>query len=262
MSYNSNTILSCADPRILNLHRLSKISSDGVFDRDNRTSSHLVSNSWILSSWRVTENNRIVQYCIMSATNSKVVVDHECGLSSSKETVLFLGLLLLEIDLLLELRILDDLVQKQRQSSPLPSRSLENPYHKLIARINSSKGSKISTSLIHNIASDGKSEQVVTWFLNRLFHTKNDWWIREFVELQVRYLLSLLSDHVVLRQFHQYCRTRSQRPCPKCQHWNCALIFFCLHLCDQPSSFLLQKRLPEFPVPIACGTDPRSLCIS
>ena len=39
---------------------------------------------------------------------------------------------------------------------------------------NSSNESTISTSLIHNIASDGKSEQVVTWFLNRIFHTKND----------------------------------------------------------------------------------------
>ena len=34
---------------------------------------------------------------------------------------------------------------------------------------NSSKKSTISTSLIHNIASNGKSEQVVTWFLKRIF---------------------------------------------------------------------------------------------
>ena len=39
---------------------------------------------------------------------------------------------------------------------------------------NSSNGSTISTSLIHNIASDGNSEQVVTWFLNRILQTKND----------------------------------------------------------------------------------------
>ena len=39
---------------------------------------------------------------------------------------------------------------------------------------NSSNEPTISTSLIHNIASDGKSEQVVTWFLNRIFHTQND----------------------------------------------------------------------------------------
>ena len=41
MSYNSNTFLSCTDSRTLNLHRLSKISSDGIFVIDNRTSSHL-----------------------------------------------------------------------------------------------------------------------------------------------------------------------------------------------------------------------------
>ena len=35
---------------------LSRTSSDGIFDRDNKTSSRLVSNSWTLSSRRVTEN--------------------------------------------------------------------------------------------------------------------------------------------------------------------------------------------------------------
>ena len=50
-----------------------------------------------------------------------------------------------------------------RQSSRLASRSLQNPSHKLIVRIwNSSIWSTISTSLIHNITSDGKSEQAVT----------------------------------------------------------------------------------------------------
>ena len=35
MSYNSNTVLSCADSHILNLYRLSKISSEGIFDMDS-----------------------------------------------------------------------------------------------------------------------------------------------------------------------------------------------------------------------------------
>ena len=47
--------ISMSDSRILNLHRRSKISSDGIVI-DNRTSCHLVSNSWSLSSRRVTEN--------------------------------------------------------------------------------------------------------------------------------------------------------------------------------------------------------------
>ena len=41
----SDKVLSWSDSRILNLYRLSKISWDGFFDIDNRTSSHLVSNS-------------------------------------------------------------------------------------------------------------------------------------------------------------------------------------------------------------------------
>ena len=52
----ANTFLSCADSRILNFDRLSKMSSDGFFGIDNRTSSHLVSNSWKLSPRRVTES--------------------------------------------------------------------------------------------------------------------------------------------------------------------------------------------------------------
>ena len=37
-----------------------------------------------------------------------------------------------------------------------------------------SSNQPFSTSLIHNMASDGQSEQVVTWFLNRIFQTKKD----------------------------------------------------------------------------------------
>ena len=39
---------------------------------------------------------------------------------------------------------------------------------------NSSNESTISTSLIHKIAFDGKSEEVVTWLLNLIFQHKND----------------------------------------------------------------------------------------
>ena len=38
---------------------------------------------------------------------------------------------------------------------------------------NSSNGSTISTSEIHNIASDGQSEHVVTWFTYLIFQHKN-----------------------------------------------------------------------------------------
>ena len=39
---------------------------------------------------------------------------------------------------------------------------------------NSPNESTNSTSLIHNVVSDGKSEQVVTWFLNLIFQHKNE----------------------------------------------------------------------------------------
>ena len=47
----------------------------------------------------------------MSASNSKVL-DHEGDLSSSQKPVLFLGFLLLETGLLIEMGVLDDLTQK------------------------------------------------------------------------------------------------------------------------------------------------------
>ena len=47
--------------------------------------------------------------------------------------------------------------------------------------------------MIHNIASEGNCEQVVAWVLNLLFQHKNVEGVPEFVELKVRYLLSLLS---------------------------------------------------------------------
>ena len=56
ISHNSNTVLSCTDSRILHLYRLSKTSSDGIFDIESRTSSHLVSNPLTLSLRRVMEN--------------------------------------------------------------------------------------------------------------------------------------------------------------------------------------------------------------
>ena len=49
----------------------------------------------------------------MSAGHSRVVVDHEGDLSSFWKPVLFLGFVLLEADLLLELGILDDLLQSR-----------------------------------------------------------------------------------------------------------------------------------------------------
>ena len=81
----------------------------------------------------------------------------------------FWAFLLSETDLLLEVEIRDDLVQsrgdwKFGKFFPETDRKQSN----------SSKESTISTYLIHNKASDGNFAQVMTWVLNRSFHTKND----------------------------------------------------------------------------------------
>ena len=62
------------------------------------------------------------------------------------------------------------LVWSSRNLDATLSCTLDRRIH--LEDFNSSKVSTISTSLIHNMASDGKSEQVVTRFLNRIFHTK------------------------------------------------------------------------------------------
>ena len=70
----------------------------------------------------------------MSASHSKVVVNHEGDLSPSQEPILFLGFLLLEADLLFELGILDDLVQSRGNLRVSISKS-GNSFRNLIARI-------------------------------------------------------------------------------------------------------------------------------
>ena len=44
-SYSSNTVLSFSDSRILNLYNPSKMSSGGIFVKDNKIPSHFESNS-------------------------------------------------------------------------------------------------------------------------------------------------------------------------------------------------------------------------
>ena len=73
----------------------------------------------------------------MSASHSKIVVDREGDLSSSKEPTLLLGFLLLETDLLLEVGILDDLEQSRSNLRVEHLKSLENSFQQLIARISS-----------------------------------------------------------------------------------------------------------------------------
>ena len=90
----------------------------------------------------------------MSASDSKVVVDHESDLLSSLNPVLFLGFLLLEADLLLKWElwmilfkaeaILASSISRFGKSLPAIDRK---DFH-------SSTESAISTSLIHDVASE------------------------------------------------------------------------------------------------------------
>ena len=141
----------------------------------------------------------------------------------------------LETDLVLDLGLLDDLVQ---------NRSNLRVQHLIVWKLfpptdredlNSSNESTISTSSIHNIASDGKSQQVVTSFLNLIFQQKK--WSGEFVELQLRYLLSLLSIHEVLRYFHRCRQTHGRRPSRKHRPWNCAFILLVISCERGPCSY-------------------------
>ena len=112
---------------------------------------------------------------------------------------------------------------------------------------NSSNESTISTSLIQNIASDGKSEQVVTCFLNRIFQTKND------------------------------CGSGNLS---NCSSDICCLCYSTIEFCGISTSitelivdglpanvgigivslFCLSPLAKRVPDRVACGTDPRSLC--
>ena len=109
MSYNSNTVLSWSNSRALNFYRLSQISSEGIFDIDGKTSSHLESNSWIFQSWRVTEQYHERQSLESSRRSCKRSVFRE-------EPILLLSFLFLQTDLFIEVGILDDLVQRRCNS--------------------------------------------------------------------------------------------------------------------------------------------------
>ena len=118
----------------------------------------------------------------MSTSDSKVVVDHVSDLSSSKK-------LFLQSDLLLEVWILDDLVQSRSHSRIKHLKILEILTSIDHEDFNSATESNISTSLTHNVASKGKSEQELTWVFNLIFQYEND----EGVENQMNWSSDICS---------------------------------------------------------------------
>ena len=138
----------------------------------------------------------------MSTSDSKVVVDHESDLSSTKEPILFLGFLFLQTDLFLEVRTYGWSCSKQKRFSSPALQNSWNRYPQFYREdFNSTTKSNISTSLIHSKASEGKSEQELTRVLNLIFQHEKRWRWREFIELKLRYLQSLLSSHRILWYF-------------------------------------------------------------
>ena len=88
------------------------MSSCGIFVIDNNIPSHLESNSWnIIISKTNSEQVGVIFERIMGSNNPEMIADQVGNLSTSKETVLFLGLLFLQADSPFELGILDDFIQ-------------------------------------------------------------------------------------------------------------------------------------------------------
>ena len=141
----------------------------------------------------------------MSTSHLKIVVDHVSDLSSSKKPVLFLSF----------------------QFSRPASRSLENPCHKLIAMIfNSPTELTISTSLIHNIASEGETEQELTLVLKSHLPTWTRWRCGECVKIEAPRFAIFADQHGSsgsLRRFRQWSLPEYQQchnvgPRRRCAH--------------------------------------------
>ena len=207
------------------IDRLSWISSEEIFDMDSRTSSHLVSNPeyYRHEGWqRIKQRNPVLCHERESLEGSRrswrrsVFLVETClpsGLSVSRDWPFsWIG-------------NSGWSCPEQKQSSRPASRNLEKSQKTDREDFNSSNESTISTSLIYNIVSDGKSEQGSHLISESYLLNKEWWWFREFVELQLWNLLSLLSNRGILREVHRYCGTHSRgshksflsltRICPK-----------------------------------------------
>ena len=184
----------------------------------------------------------------MSASHSKVVVDHESDLSSTKESgPLFWAFCSSRLTFFMKWEFW--MILFRAEAIFASSNSNFGKFFPAIDRedFNSSNESTISTSLIHNIAWDGKSEQVVTWFLNLIFHTKND--------RGAGNLSNCSSDICCLS-------------CPTKEFCGKSIGIVELIVDGLLANvgigivplFCSSSLAERVSVPVACGTDPRSLC--
>ena len=100
-------------------------------------------------------------------------MDHVSDLSSAKESILFSSFHFLQTELFLK-RVFW-MILFSAEAILASSNSKSGPGVPLIERedLRSSTDSTISTSLIHNIASEGEREQALTCVLNLIFQHEN-----------------------------------------------------------------------------------------
>ena len=147
------------------------MSSGGIFVIDNRIPSHFESNSWISSFRRFCKQVAISLDRIVGSSDPEVLVDQESDLSSTKETVLFLGLLVPKDWFFFWTGYYGWFGSVPKQSS---HRVLQNlAFEFLLQSTKILDHPLISTSLIQCIASIGNCEQVHTSVLNLIFQQAN-----------------------------------------------------------------------------------------
>ena len=133
----------------------------------------------------------------------------------------FLGLLFLETDLLLEMGILDD-VDQSRGNLRVQHLEVWKIFSRQIVTISIPVMSQPSP--LHNNASDGKSEQVVTCSLCRIFQTKTECGWRNLSNYSSDICCLCCPTINIMRNFQRYEPTHSRPPSCKCRHWNGVLI--------------------------------------
>ena len=154
--------------------------------------------------------------------------------------------LFLETDLFLELGILDDLVQRRCNSrvQRLKIQEWVSPWiDRDVFNHPPNRPSPLPWS-ITLLPMENQNRQSLDFWI--VFPHQEWLWSRVFVELWLRYLLSLRSNHAVLQKFHRYCRTHSRRPSCKCRHWNCVFTLFVISYerCLRPWSLLDWSSFP------------------
>ena len=140
----------------------------------------------------------------MSASSSKMFADHTNNLSSSKKSVVFLSMLLFDINSSSEVLIRDDPLQSRRHLRSKHSKIKKSCTSNDCDVIRSSTDLATSASLIHNIATVRQPEQEHTSVSKISLPTLGVSCVMEFIEMQVQDLNPRNFDHTILEK-NSYC---------------------------------------------------------